>query len=281
MGFERVKKSNPCPVCGKPDWCLVAPDESAAICARVEEGAVKRCGDAGWLHILRTDSAKHPKRRSLSKPTIAERSETDDKGFEQLAEEYQRQLTSEQFCALAESLGVSVASLKRLRIGWDGAAYTFPMSDSENRIIGVRRRSPSGHKLSVTGSKNGLFIPTGLRGYELLLIVEGESDLAAALDLNFDGMGRPSCNSKVEMTVKAVKGRRQIVIVGDGDAPGRAGAEKLANALAIHCPSVKVVYPPDGTKDLRQWLCAGLRPETLQRIIEATEPIKLKVRFRD
>ena len=45
--------TGPCPVCGKPDWCLVAEDGSAAICARIEEGSVKRCGDAGWLHILR------------------------------------------------------------------------------------------------------------------------------------------------------------------------------------------------------------------------------------
>ena len=51
-GFAPVSASNPCPVCRKPDYCLVALDGTAAICPRVEAGSVKRCGDAGWLHRL-------------------------------------------------------------------------------------------------------------------------------------------------------------------------------------------------------------------------------------
>lgn len=54
----RVSRQNPCPICGKPDWCLVAPDGSAAICQRVTEGAVKKCGEAGWLHVLRVFGQK-------------------------------------------------------------------------------------------------------------------------------------------------------------------------------------------------------------------------------
>lgn len=50
--MKRVTKTTPCPVCGKPDWCLVADDGSAAICARIEEGSVKKAGDAGWLHRI-------------------------------------------------------------------------------------------------------------------------------------------------------------------------------------------------------------------------------------
>jgi putative DNA primase/helicase len=50
--FDRVSKSNPCPICGKTDWCLVAVDGSAAICPRVALGAVKNLGEAGHLHVL-------------------------------------------------------------------------------------------------------------------------------------------------------------------------------------------------------------------------------------
>jgi hypothetical protein len=124
-------------------------------------------------------------------------------------------------------------------------------------------------------------VPTGLDSGKPLLICEGPTDTAAALDLGFDGIGRPSCSSRIEMTGKAAKGRMEIVIVGDGDAPGRRGAEKLAHTMALHYPTVKIVYPPDSVKDLRDWLGAGLSGETLQRIIEATEPIRLKVGFRD
>ena len=52
----RVSRSRPCPICGKPDWCLIVgptDDPTAAICARVESG--NRRGDAGWLHRLRDD----------------------------------------------------------------------------------------------------------------------------------------------------------------------------------------------------------------------------------
>jgi hypothetical protein len=65
--MKRVSKSNPCPACGKPDWCLVAEDGSAAICARIEQGSVKKCGDAGWLHIFRENVPNVPNvHRSLA-----------------------------------------------------------------------------------------------------------------------------------------------------------------------------------------------------------------------
>jgi hypothetical protein len=54
--WQRVSKRRPCPVCGKPDWCMyVGSDDSptAAICARIE--SPKRCGEGGWLHVLRDD----------------------------------------------------------------------------------------------------------------------------------------------------------------------------------------------------------------------------------
>jgi len=72
--MQRVNRQRPCPVCGKPDWCLVAPDKSAAICARIEESSVKRCGDAGWLHILCEDvgrSRGFSTRIALARPLAA------------------------------------------------------------------------------------------------------------------------------------------------------------------------------------------------------------------
>jgi hypothetical protein len=34
--WPRVSRTHPCPVCGKPNWCLVSADGTAAICQRVE-----------------------------------------------------------------------------------------------------------------------------------------------------------------------------------------------------------------------------------------------------
>ncbi len=46
----RVNKNSPCPICGKPDWCLVSQGGSAVICARVQSD--REVGRAGWLHKL-------------------------------------------------------------------------------------------------------------------------------------------------------------------------------------------------------------------------------------
>jgi hypothetical protein len=48
----RVTRHNPCPVCGKPDWCLVSEDGKMAICARIESDKKAGSKGAGWIHIL-------------------------------------------------------------------------------------------------------------------------------------------------------------------------------------------------------------------------------------
>lgn len=48
--WVRVTKNNPCPICGKSDWCLTSEDGKSAICARTESD--KPAGRAGWLHKL-------------------------------------------------------------------------------------------------------------------------------------------------------------------------------------------------------------------------------------
>jgi DNA primase len=188
-------------------------------------------------------------------------------------------LTDDKLQALAYSLGLSGRSLQSLRVGWDGHAFTFPMFDDCGKIIGIRRRFPNGSKISVKGGRNGLFIPTDLTEAGPLLVCEGPTDTAAALGLGFAAIGRPNCNSLVEMTVRAVRGRDEIVVVADNDAVGQMGADRLAGVLALCCPHVRIVHPPDGVKDLRQWLNAGLTCEILRKVIGHTCPMRMTVSF--
>ena len=273
--MQRVSKETPCPVCGKSDWCLVAKDGSAAICQRIKEGSVKSCDEAGYLHIL-ADRPKNQHRRPQRRFTVGQDNRP-DKDFTALQQQYNCQIKDEQVDSLSRQLGVSTQSLKRLCIGWDGEAYTFGMSNDFGKIIGIRRRFPNGNKVSLKGGKTGLFIPTDLSPEGLLLICEGPTDTAAALDLGFAAIGRPNCNSKVDMTARFAKGR-EVVIIGDNDEVGKTGAEKLAEKLLLHCSSVKVIYPPDKAKDLRQWLRAGLTSGQLQQIVENTKPLTMELR---
>jgi len=271
----RVSKNAPCPICGKPDWCLVAEDGSAAICSRVETGSKKQCGEAGWLHVL---SDKH--RNTLQNLTFSTRISNDfgtETDCSSTAKLYQSQLTENSLHQLASQLNISAANLIKLSIGWDGQAHTFPMSNDFGKIIGIHRRFLDGIKASMTGSQTGLFIPAELPSEGSLLICEGLTDTAAALDLGFAAIGRPNCNSKVDMVAEFCKGRSEIIIISDNDNAGKKGAEKLAGELLLHCPNVKVIYPPDDVKDLRQWLNSGLTAERLKEVIGKSDVFNITV----
>ncbi len=280
--MARVSRKRPCRVCEKGDWCLVARDGSAAICARVSEGAVKSCGEAGWLHILA--EGEQPRRRTslrLRIPAVR----TPAKDFALLAGRCRKQLEPACLRGLAQGLGVSVESLRRLGVGWNGAGHTFPMRDGEMQIVGLRIRYSTGFKAAETGSSNGLFVPDDLPADGTVLICEGPTDTAAALDLGFAAVGRPSCSAGGQMLKVLAKGLA-VVIVGDNDPPkrrgqtppGQKGAESLAQLLALHCRSVRIVYPPKGVKDLRQWKAVGVTPSELTAAIRATKPVGVRVR---
>lgn len=269
--MNRVNKANPCPICGKPDWCLAAPDDSAAICTRIEHGSVKRCGDAGWLHRLNDSKDYGPQRAKRFTMTIAK---SPKKDFTALTGQYRQQLEPKSLSRLSCDLGVSTVSLQRLEIGWNGTGFTFPMKDHHGHIIGIRIRYPDNHKVCVKGSKQGLFIPHDLPEDGLLLVCEGTTDCTAALDLGFAAIGRPSCNSGVTMLSKLVR-MRDIVIAADTDEAGRKGAADLATVLVLHCETVRIIYPPAPLKDLRQWKQNGLDREKLQSVINKSECISI------
>ena len=56
--WRRVARGRVCPICHKPDWCMIAVDDSAAICTRVE--STKPAGRAGWVHQLHDDDWPRP-----------------------------------------------------------------------------------------------------------------------------------------------------------------------------------------------------------------------------
>ena len=266
-----------CPVCGRPDWCLVAPDRTAAICPRAE--SAKKCGDAGWLHRL-TDGTGDRRRFVLRVP---DRTAPGD--FGPLADRCVRACAPDRLAGLARSLGVAAGSLVALRVGWsaDHLAWTFPTSDpAAGTTTGVRPRNPDGSKYAVKGSKDGPFIPaTDPDPSEPLHACEGPTGTAAALTIGPANVaGRPSCSVGTAHAVALVRRRRPglVVVVADADGPGLAGAGRLAWCLVKYAREVRLVTPPAGVKDLRQWVGAGASRRDLDELVAATQPRRLAVR---
>lgn len=56
----RVNRHNPCPICEKPDWCLVFEDGKTAICARIESDKPAGNKGAGWIHKIGEDHTPLP-----------------------------------------------------------------------------------------------------------------------------------------------------------------------------------------------------------------------------
>ena len=283
--WRRVTRRRPCPVCGKPDWCLYTGDDdapTAAICQRIE--SPKQCGAGGWLHKLRDDDAWRPSRRMVHVPVDMTTGGID---FGRLAARYAAAVRSEALAALAAELGLTAGSLTRLGIGWapEHRAWSFPMTNAAGRAVGIRLRLPNGRKLAVRGGKEGLFVPGGLseelRTTGRLLVCEGPTDTAAMLDLGFPAVGRPSCTGGVRLLVDLVRrlGLGELVVIADADPPGQRGAATLAAALVLYAP-VKIITPPARIKDARAWKRAGATAADLLAAIAAAPVGRLRITSR-
>ena len=251
--LHRVEKSRPCPVCHKPDWCVVAGDPEdppRVFCQRVESST--RVGALGFLHVLRQCPLD-----SYSKPLAPK--PIDHEYWEGLAASYVRALEPGRLRAFSEGLGVSAESLRLLGVGWTGQCWSFPMYDDRARTKGIRLRRPDGFKYAVRGSSQGLFMAASQAPPRELWVTEGPTDAAALLSIGLPVIGRPSCMG-CEATLSKLLTRAQcenVVVVADADGPGRRGARDLALVLAGSIGRVTVIEPPGGVGDAREAIRRG------------------------
>ena len=260
--FKRVTRSSPCPVCGKPDWCLVSLDGAVAICMRSESSRPMESG--GWLHRLRDDppAPLPPPPPPPSRPRL----------FDASAYFSSLRLSWSHFLAdgLSLSLGVSMSAIDRLPVAYDDIhdAFAFPMRDASGAIIGVRLRNNDGRKWAVGGSRQGLFFDPALAlgGNREVFIFEGPTDTLAGLSLDLPSVGRPSCSGSADDLLALLRrlGARLASFVLDNDPlhkrtdgstfrPGVDGFSSLCARLRIPW---RIVKPP--CKDFRSWVCSGL-----------------------
>lgn len=250
-GWRRVTKSSPCPVCKRPNsqhkatWCIATTDNDVAICPFTPDGATKHIEDSGYLHHLngRTNTRQHtgPYVYKNAKP-IHRRVVN----WVALQDFYIQRVNPDELRVLADNAGLSTSSLRGLGIGYEGNdTWTFPMFDANAKIIGIRKRNCTG-KTAVYGSRNGLFLPRTYPCGDVIVICEGPTDTAKAIDLGYYAIGRASCSTCMSMVEKYV-GQAKAVIMADNDGVGIHYANKLAKRI-----KARVILPARG-KDLREW----------------------------
>lgn len=270
--YRRVSRRDRCPICERADWCLVSKeggtDPASAICARNESPI--RFGDAGWLHRLR-DEAPRSRFRGVELKPIP----TDHR------EEAERLALQADLGPVSRSLGLPPEALRRLLVGTGedcfGSFSSWPQFDAELRVVGISLRRADGSKRLRRGDRAGLHLPSDLPedlSAERILAVEGGTDAAAGLALGRFAIGRPSvlaCFAELRRLVRKRK-PRAISVVADRDDHGAGvrGAEALARELRSFAQDLRIIEPPEGVKDLRAWLAAGLSPSELSRVEEAS-----------
>lgn len=253
MIWPHVTKKNPCPVCGKTDWCTIG--DTAVLCQRVQSDRPAKKG--GWYHSLDSEVQKT---LTLPKPKPAPPYLT---GIRKMIQRWADETSIGAFEDHAAELGVSPEALASLNMVYaaEHRAWAFPMCDGYGEMIGVRLRSTDGRKWAVRGSRGGIFVPTTFDFSNLTYLVEGPTSTAAALTIGLFAIGRPQNNAGGDLILTALRRMKiaKVVIVADNDdkpngmRPGYDGAMKLAKEL--HGIKSVIWTPP--TKDMRDFLKAG------------------------
>jgi hypothetical protein len=287
VSWRPVSKSKPCLACGHSDWCAWAPDGMTLKCERSAAPTqgfklvVVKDGGALFRRVGPTSGEAGPRRRGS--PARATTSPTTF-DFSGAATRFAQALDTKQLDTLARTLGVSVEALRAIGAGWawtedlrqlhaGGAgwhgdlpvgAYAFPERDGAANIVGFALRTLDGRKGapgSIIGSRRGLIVPNTLGTLPgAIAVVEGATDVAAALTLGIAAVGRPSNSAGAADLANLLQGRT-VVVLGerdekpDGRWPGRDGARAVADRLSRQWKTrVDWALPPEGSKDLRDWL---------------------------
>lgn len=258
--YTRATADCPCPICARPDWCLVANDGKACICSRVKSRQVKRSGRGtifGWRHWLGEE-------KQVTPPPPTEKTYLSTRQLQR----YIGSITNRRHHLMierqADLLGLKLDALLTMRALYDPdmAVLAFPMLGADMKPLGVRFRRADGRKWSLTGGREGVLLSRSFTPTKPVWIAEGPTDSAALVQLGLRNViGRPNCmgGDGIIKELLASYPQTPVVIVSDPEEAGRSGAGDLANVLPN--PTIVIV----GNLDIRDYLLQKTRSRSLTR----------------
>jgi len=189
----------------------------------------------------------------------------------------------------------------------DGCLLDVNNPEDPARVICLRVKTGSArtmrmgylHYLKPQGAVAGAILPDS----DLpVLVVEGASDAAAAMDLGFIVVGRPSNLACMDMLCDLLR-NREVLVMGENDElnpvsrtrPGEEGMIAAYQMIKRVTTRVGMFMPPAHVKDLRNWRtvdsidAAGLiayaeansRAGTVEVVLPDDRPKTLAVKFLD
>lgn len=166
-----------------------------------------------------------------------------------------------------DALGVPLFRMERVEPGRDGRKKDFRVSHAAGAgrwAAGMNGKEPVPYHLADIA---------GARPDDLIFVVEGEKKADALARLGFVATCNPFGAGKWPASFAPHLAARDVVILPDNDAPGRAHAEDVAAKIRSAAASVvRVDLPglPD-KGDIVDWLAAGGTAEALAELVAAAK----------
>lgn len=281
--FKPVTKREPCPVCGKPDWCAWTPDRERLLCQRSAEAP------AGWrlvkakeggglfepdddLPEATTGTWKPSRRPKAAAPLVTgDAGKKRERGYgtakDLVAAAYARMGTPAGRWTYRDAAGEPVGLVLRFNEADGGKTYRQASrcpDDGLWRAEAMPKPRPLFRLPELLAAKPA----------EVVHVLEGEKTAEAAAGLGLlataaaSGSGAP-----VQETDWGPLAGRRVVVLADHDDPGRKWAARVAEHLGEVAADVRVVHPverwPDlpGGGDLVDVLEGGTKPEAVRAAV--------------
>jgi len=164
------------------------------------------------------------------------------KNFKLISQERKKQLSLDR--------GISIETINKFQIGYDGKYFTIPIFDNKvNSLVDLRRYQIGKAITSTSQAQHGIFGLRFLKEHGTIYICEGEWDTMALYEClqNNDLLNVSSviCSSGGAGTFKknwlSLFQGRDIILLYDNDDPGQKGQRKLFNMLLNIVSGIRVL----------------------------------------